>query len=61
MNEKTNQNNAKRVYEKPVLSSFKLMADEVLITGCKTDSGTATNGFDSGQPCAALSCQTPGS
>ncbi|HTZ17834.1 MAG TPA: hypothetical protein VMB78_05280 [Dissulfurispiraceae bacterium] len=34
---------ARQKYEKPLLRTIELIAEEVLVVGCKTTSGTAVN------------------
>lgn len=33
----------KQAYEKPILRSISLVADQVLVTGCKVSTGTINN------------------
>jgi hypothetical protein len=45
-------------YEKPVLRSISLVADEVLATGCKGTGGSASGGVP---PCYSVGCSVSGS
>ncbi len=57
---KKNQNpKPKRPYEKPKLRSIGLVADEVLVTGCKTGLSTGPEGI--GANCSAIPCVNNGS
>lgn len=48
---------SKQAYEKPMLRTIELAAEEVLAVGCKTTSSPAFGSF----PCAARPCSAAGS
>jgi len=57
MEDDEKKENAKRVYEKPLLRSIDLVAEEVLATGCKTKGSSAV-----GKPtCHSRPCSVLGS
>ena len=57
----TDKLSSKKKYEKPVLRSFPLIAEEVMASGCKTSS-TPPGVTPSGQTsCTSLPCSDAGS
>lgn len=53
---------AKKKYEKAVLRSFPLVAEEVMVSGCKTSGSSAPGASPLGQPtCVTVPCTDAGS
>lgn len=52
-------NRAKERYEKPVLQTVSLKAEEVMVVGCKTGGHPAKPNVPS--PCGVVQCVLPGS